>query len=117
MGESHKGQQYRHVPAFILLFLAMEESYGAALLGRMEKDLPAFRADSAVVYRSLQDLVDDGSVEQFWEAGGTGPVKKWYRITEKGRERLRRERADIEFRWRNLGFFLQTFDRLFNDEP
>lgn len=116
MPATRKGQHYRHTPAFLLLLLAQKESYGAALLNQLEQELPAYRADSAVVYRSLQDLVNEGDVEQFLGTDGAGPVKKWYRITAKGRTRLREYRDDIAERKRNLEYFLQTYERMFGDE-
>lgn len=116
MPATRKGQQYRHTPAFLLLLLAQKESYGAALLTQLEQELPAYRADSAVVYRSLQDLVNAGEVEQFLGADGAGPVKKWYRITAKGLARLREYRDDIAERKRNFDYFLQTYERLFDGE-
>jgi len=117
MPATRKGQHYRHTPAFLLLLLAQNDSYGAALLNQLEQELPAYRADSAIVYRSLQDLVKAGDVEQFLaDTDGSGPVKKWYRITAKGRARLREYRDDIAERKRNLDYFLQTYERLFDGE-
>ena len=108
-GESKKGETYRHAPAFILLFLARENLYGAALLSTMQEELPRCFADSAVIYRSLQELEEEGSVESYWETDVSGPARKWYAITAKGFERLAQFKEDIEIRKKNLEYFLKSY--------
>ena len=117
MGRAHKGQQYRHAPAFILLFLAQADAYGGTLLSRLETELPAYRPDSAVIYRSLQSLEEEGAVESYWQTESSGPPKKWYRITEVGHQRLRELRDDIEARQQNLAYFLRTYAHMFEQAP
>ena len=76
MSVGHKGQQYRHTPGVLhLLLLAQGDAYGANLLGRLEDDLPAFHMDAAIIYRSLQDLEEEGSVEAYWDTGSNGPAR------------------------------------------
>jgi len=112
MARSRKGQTYRHVPAFILLFLAREDLYGGALLNRMHKELPGLHPDGAVVYRSLQELEEEGAVTSYWETDVTGPARKWYRIEARGWERLAECQTDIEMRMRNFTYFLETYGKL-----
>lgn len=114
MAVTRKGQQYRHTPAFLLLFLAQSASYGGALLARLESEMPHCQADSAVVYRTLQDLEEEGSVESYWEHASVGPGRKWYRITEAGRQKLQEHKEDIEMRIRNLQYFLETYQSMFS---
>ncbi|WP_347488454.1 helix-turn-helix transcriptional regulator [Desulfoscipio sp. XC116] len=111
MTKSKKGQSYRHAPAFILLFLARENLYGAALLNKMHRELPYSRADSAVIYRSLRALVKENAVTAYWETDVAGPARKWYQITDKGLVLLAEFRKDIEMRKRNFDFFLKTYDK------
>lgn len=106
---SRKGQAYRHTPAFILLFLARESLYGAALMAAMQRELPCYVVDSAVIYRALKDLEQEGAVESYWETDISGPARKWYTITDRGLERLAEFKADIEMRMRNFEFFLDFF--------
>ncbi|VBB05804.1 transcription regulator padr n-terminal [Lucifera butyrica] len=108
--KSKKGQTYRHTPAFILLFLVRENLYGAALLNTLQKELPWYHTDSAVIYRSLQDLEQEGAVKSYWETDTAGPARKWYQITPKGLERLQEFKEDIEMRKRNLEFFLDSYE-------
>lgn len=109
--KTKKIQAYRHAPAFILLFLAREDLYGAALFGVMQREMPFCHADKAVIYRVLQDLQKEGAVKSYWETDTSGPARKWYRITEKGLHILAEFRDDIEFRKKNFEFFLDSYQR------
>ncbi|WP_409122648.1 PadR family transcriptional regulator [Streptomyces niveiscabiei] len=55
-----------------------EREYGYALLSRLDE-------------AGLSGVKEEGAVEIEWGAGEGGPGRKYYRITEEGRERLRRE--------------------------
>lgn len=111
--KSKKKQAYRHTPAFMLLFLAREDLYGAALLNTLQRELPCYQTDSAVIYRSLQELEEDGSVSSYWETDTSGPAKKWYKITDKGQKRLSEFKDDIEMRKKNLEYFLESYKKLY----
>lgn len=112
MKKSKKGQIYRHTPAFILLFLAKKNLYGAALLNTMKSELPSYQGDSAVIYRALQALEEEGSVSSYWETNTSGPARKWYEITDKGMLRLAEFNEDIKMRKSNLEFFLDSYKKL-----
>ncbi|MFZ5595674.1 MAG: PadR family transcriptional regulator [Bacillota bacterium] len=109
--KNKKCQGYRYAPAFVLLFLARENMYGAAIFNKMQKEIPFCHADSAVVYRTLQDLEEEGAVTSYWETGNPGPARKWYRITGKGHELLAEYRDDIERRKKNLEFFIEAYSK------
>lgn len=113
---SKKRQTYRHTPAFILLFLMKSDLYGAALLNTMHKELPCYQTDSAVIYRSLQELEEEGAVESYWETDTAGPARKWYKITTKGKEKLGEFYEDIERRKRNLDYFLEQYQESLHDD-
>lgn len=116
MRSTRKGQQYRHTPAFILLLLAQADAYGASLLNRLERELPAYRTDSAIIYRTLQDLEQGGAVESYWDHEQSGPGRKWYKITAIGRKTLNEFREDIAMRHQNLSYFLKVHDELGQEE-
>jgi len=104
----------RHAPAFIMLFLSRGSNYGAALLSAMEEDLPYFMGDSAMVYRTLHDLEAEGSVETKWLTPENGPPKKYYTLTDKGRQRLLEYEQDIIKRRENFNYFLKSLDTIKN---
>jgi len=110
-----KGHTYRHTPAFILLLLAKKELYGAALLSTLREELPSYHTDSAVIYRSLQELEDSGAVKAYWETDTAGPARKWYAITAKGIDMLHDHKQDIAMRKKNLDYFLDSYAGLFPD--
>lgn len=110
--KSKKGQAYRYAPAFILLFLTRENLYGAALYNKMQREIPSCHADGAVVYRTLQDLEEEGAVKSYWDTNTPGPAKKWYQITERGLERLEEFKEDIEAHKKNLEFFLDSLEKI-----
>lgn len=107
-----KRQNYRHTPAFILLFLAGEDLYGAALLDHLNHKLPYYKTDSAVIYRTLQELEKDGFVRSYWETDTSGPAKKWYGITDAGYGELARFKDDIVKRKENFDYFIQIYQNL-----
>jgi DNA-binding PadR family transcriptional regulator len=95
----------RHTPAFLLLFLSDGPAYGASLLSRLQTELPYCLSDSAIVYRSLQEMEKNGLVETSWETRETGQPRKWYAILPKGRLELEEYAEDIRRRHANLEFF------------
>ena len=105
MAKSHG----RHTPAFLLLFLTEGPSYGALLLSRMETELPFCLSDSAIVYRSLKQMENDGLVETEWIPEESGQPRKWYRISPAGRDALAEYAEDIRHRVQNLQFFLDRY--------
>ncbi|SDF86027.1 PadR family transcriptional regulator [Sporomusa acidovorans] len=106
----------RHTPAFLLLFLAQKPSYGAALLAKMKGELPYCFADSAIVYRSLQDMEKQGLLETKWKIIEGGQPQKWYKITPKGISALADFAIDIKQRRENLDFFLARYNEVIKEE-
>lgn len=102
----------RHLPAFILLFLAKEPAYGLTLLNKMEEYLPHNNADGPAIYRALQELEKSGTVKSYWDTSDSGAAKKWYQITNNGFDQLRQFKIDIEQRKKNLEFFLSEYENI-----
>ncbi|MEU5901399.1 MULTISPECIES: PadR family transcriptional regulator [Streptomyces] len=68
------------------------KSYGYALLSRLG-DAGLDGVKPATLYPALTRLEEEGAVEVEWGAGDGGPGRKYYRITEEGQARLRRDQA------------------------
>lgn len=109
---SRKGQQYRHLEAFILMVLAEGEIHGGAIHAALTERLPVFKADTGAVYRALQQLEQKGEVSFTWDMGMRGPARKIYQITSAGWEKLEFWKDDIEMRLRNLNYFITAYDDL-----
>lgn len=105
-------QQYRHLPAFILLALAEGPIHGGAILTVLTERMPLFKPDSAAIYRTLQQLEQDAEVASCWDTSKSGPARKMYQLTEKGWRKLDEWREDIEMRMANLQYFLRSYREL-----
>jgi DNA-binding PadR family transcriptional regulator len=71
----------------LLVWLAAQESHGYELPSAVQK-LTGACPDSAAVYRMLRSLEEAGAVESSWVAADSGPARRDYRITDRGRALL-----------------------------
>lgn len=95
-----------------MLFLAEEPGCGMDLHKRFSQLIPISKFDSAIVYRSLATLEKEGLVKFEWDTSGSGPARKMYSITEKGLATLSEHKTHVELRIKNLGIFLEKFEKL-----
>ena len=73
----------------LLSLLADEPMYGYQLVKEMERRSSGyFRFKEGTLYPALHRLERDGLVEGRWKESPTGQNRRYYYITEKGRERL-----------------------------
>src|ERR671921_2979121 len=77
----------------VLAILAEEDSYGYAILQRV-RELSGGQMEwtDGMLYPVLHRLERLGYVEARWETADSGRCRKYYRITEQGREQLAEER-------------------------
>ncbi|GLV14933.1 PadR family transcriptional regulator [Alicyclobacillus hesperidum] len=108
------GKQNRHLPAFLLLFLAKEDAHGGALWNRMSEIMPADCGvvDSGAVYRVLRELEERECVTSVWNTEEAGPAKRIYHITSKGFFELNMWYNDICLRKKNLDFFIEQYESM-----
>lgn len=107
-----KRQNYRHLPAFILMLLAQGEAHGGSIHSALKEILPHFHDDTAAVYRTLQQLEEEKSVTSVWDTSVAGPARRIYHITPLGMDKLDEWKADIEQRVANLNYFLATYKKI-----
>lgn len=100
-------QQYRHLPAFILLVLAEKPIHGSAIHTVLIERMGLHKPDTGAIYRTLQQLEQDNLVVSEWDTEGRGPAKKVYCLTLAGWEKLEEWRHDIELRLATLQRFLE----------
>lgn len=72
--------------AWLLMMLEAGANYGYEL--RRELDARRLSIDPSVLYRTLRQLERDGWVESRWMRPVTGPRRRFYRLTAKGRRAL-----------------------------
>ena len=83
----------------VLAILAEGDSYGYAILKRV-RDLSGGELEwtDGMLYPVLHRLERSGLVESRWETSESGRRRKYYRLTEAGREQLAEERRQ----WRTV---------------
>lgn len=107
-----RGKPGRHAPAFVLLELAKTKKYGMQILKGLNERMPNKCLDSAAVYRALASLEKDGCVLVKLDNDENGVSKKYYELTDKGREELALFYEDMQMRVENLTYFLRTYEGL-----
>jgi len=76
-----------YVRPCLLLLIAEQPSHGYDLLDRLES-LGVPPTDAGTLYRNLRSMEREDLVESSWEVSPTGPARRTYRITPRGREDL-----------------------------
>ena len=105
-GRDPSGTIGRNLEPFLLLELMRAPSYGYDLIRRLD-DYGFRRAtnEPAVVYKLLRSLEEGGVIASQWSTAASGPARRYYELTEAGRDLLRR-------RVRHLGRYKERIDRL-----
>lgn len=101
----------RHTGAFLLLFLTEGDNYGGKLLQKCEEELPVNPIDSAILYRTLKKLEEEGAVESYLNTSTQDKPIRMYKITTIGKQRLKDFHIDIEEKMRNLAFFQEKYTK------
>ncbi len=79
----------RWIEPFVLAMLARRDTYGYAVLGRLEEmHISNGPIDVGLVYRTLRDLERAGLVISSWADESSGPRRRAYQLTEAGLEAL-----------------------------
>ncbi|MCX6087665.1 MAG: PadR family transcriptional regulator [Caldiserica bacterium] len=96
MGENFKGcknigfKSPKMLLVSILFSLLNKPSHGYALLDEIkETGIEAVEIPYGVLYRSLRLMEMDGLVKSEWHVEETGPSRRIYNITEKGKDYLK----------------------------
>ena len=100
----------RHTGAFLLLFLTEGDNYGGKLLQKCEEELPLNPIDSAILYRTLKKLEEEGAVESYLDTTDRDKPIRMYKITTVGLRKLKDFQIDIEEKIKNLTFFLGKYE-------
>ena len=75
----------RWIEPFVLAMLARGDTYGYAILGRLEEmHVSNGPLDVGLVYRTLRDLERDGLVSSSWAPESAGPRRRAYELTAAG---------------------------------
>lgn len=77
----------------ILSILLRGENYGYQIIQKV-KDLSGGKLEwsDGMLYPVLHRLEKDGCIRSQWKTSDEGRLRKYYRLTDKGREELEKER-------------------------
>lgn len=79
----------RWIEPFVLAMLARGDTYGYAILGRLEEmRVSNGPLDVGLVYRTLRDLERDGLVSSTWAEESAGPRRRAYELSAAGEAAL-----------------------------
>ena len=80
------GQPKNFVRPCVLLLLTEGRAHGYELLERLRAF--GFERDAGGLYRALRAMEHEGLVHSFWEPSGSGPDRRTYEPTPRGRRWL-----------------------------
>ncbi len=104
------GKTERFIQPCLLLTLRNHPSYGYELLEKiLEFGFLDGPADPGMIYRHLRKLEEEGYVSSTWDTSGTGPARRYYRLTREGEELLRNWIPFMERNLKSLEKFLSLF--------
>ena len=109
-------QRGRHAPAFILILLTDGPAYGLELLEKIDEMVPGNKMEKAVLYRNLGKLEKEGKVTVRLDDSRSGPVRKYYTITDNGYEALDEFYIDISQRVKNLNIFMKKYNSITHEK-
>ena len=97
-----------HTETIILARLMQRDSYGYEINKTIESlSGGAFVLKEATLYTAFRRLEDSGYITSYWGDEAVGARRKYYRITEKGREAYRQARAEWDASVRILNALLE----------
>lgn len=101
-----------HTDTIVLSILLKGDSYGYEIRKTITgKTAGQFELKEATLYSSYRRLEQDGYITAYWGDESQGGRRKYYRITDKGKELYRQNKADWEFARRILDKLLEEETR------
>lgn len=101
----------RFIEPCLLLLLVEKTAHGYELIARLSEMSLGVSPDPGMVYRNLRRLEEQGMIRSEWDTSGTGPARRYYEVTEEGRELLRAWVKVIAENVRALESFLERARR------
>ncbi|MDR1134127.1 MAG: PadR family transcriptional regulator [Synergistaceae bacterium] len=97
-----------HTDTIVLGALLDKDRYGFEIYNRiLERTRERYELKEATLYSAYKRLEKDGLVMSYWGDETQGARRKYYRITEKGREQYRQNKRDWEFTQKILNHLLE----------
>ena len=104
----------RGAQSYVLLILAHGRSYGYQIRQRLEDDFGYEKAaaDPGALYRLLREMAAARFIESTWDIAETGPARRYYQLTDAGRDQLRLSAERLERQARRIGRFFEVYAQL-----
>ena len=103
----------RAAVSFVLIVLAEQPSYGYEIRRRLEEfGYQRATSDPGALYRLLRELEAAGSISSTWDVAGTGPARRYYTLTERGRDELQSAAAHMRALKQRAERFLDLYASL-----
>ena len=97
-----------HTDAIILARLSAGDSYGYEInKAILRKTNGRYELKEATLYTAFKRLEESGSITSYWGDEAVGARRKYYKITEKGREAYRQAREEWDASVRILNALLE----------
>lgn len=89
----------------VLKTISASKVYAADILEKLKNT--EFETQEGTLYPLLSQLRRDGSVDYEWVESTAGPPRKYYRLTDVGKEQL----AELESYWATLDKYIKTIKK------
>jgi len=97
-----------HTDTIVLGILMKGDSYGYEIYKTIvEKTNEEYVLKEATLYSSFRRLEKEGFITSYWGDETKGGRRKYYRITEKGKQQYRQNKLDWEFTQKILNRLLE----------
>jgi len=117
IGCSKPHQMERFMEVCLLFLLSQKIGHGYALAEQLAQfGFEPEQVSVSTLYRSLRNLEKIGAAISDWEAGGQGPKRRIYHLTERGSQLLQEWIETLKQRRMRLDRLIQTYDASANPQ-
>lgn len=110
-GQLHPVHKLTEVSLLILLMQGV--THGYAMIENLKKlDLGLQDLNTSTLYRTLRRMESDGSIRSQWAAGGPGPKRRVYQITEQGADHLKQWIEMLQIRRSRITAVVDAYEQL-----
>lgn len=102
----------RSAKVFVLLVVAQSPSYGYEIRGRLEEfGYRRASSDPGALYRLLREMEAEGSIVSHWDVAGSGPARRYYKVTEAGQRHLEGGADRLTQQAQRIARFFTAYER------
>lgn len=100
-----------HTDTIVLSCLLSQDRYGFEIYNRiLERTGEQYELKETTLYSSYKRLEKEGYITSYWGDETQGARRRYYRITEKGRQLYQQNKIDLEFTQKIINELLREED-------